>query len=1114
MTWTVGFRLPSLPMLSDEESNAESELLEALMKKLCCELNETVLAAWARILHEAGETGQVEDRQMVICISLDGVQVYSDPSSPTLRLLLSKDTHKGRGTYVQAMSLEEFYGTVSDPVQSKDYALQHMKKFARYLQDQGGVLQFVDYSIIQECGLQRALLCQLIRDRFRPLELEGPDPYPVDSNEAYLIWCIHQQTYRHGVWPHSLDERLTWKTSIDACMQAGKDGKVALMAWTQGASGHDWEVPEALDRALGQPRASDAGERVHPAMRGHFFVTVFDSTEECNEWRREHRPSNIHEVKVEPPSARTMPAEQRPDSSPGPRVQHASEEVDEPTISEAVDSATATVTATGTATVTATTTTTATDGADGDDQRSVVRDEPSDKAAIEAKVGARPKLKFKRPKPRSPLRGGEAAASDTDAPLLIPGNWVQCAMKAARGPPSDHASDSEGGETESEAGRMPALCTAPTPPDSEDELPTRQSPKGVMFSEDELKSALVTLCTSNMAEIGDRSGFEKLDRHFFASQTLFTVRCGDGTQDSCPVVLLPDFDPLHDYNADGVPILGRKSLTKMVGARTDELKKGGPADKLKLRRQEALKRLCGAAHCALGPHDRNSTECAIQKTCQAVVDWGSYLEQRLIAAMEVMINVKNASESGVDPHVFYCKTVEVTSIILTKHVRRTPPQQEGAFHELLGRYKQVVEPTGEVDAVVGKLDKFNAHVLTAAHSSVASFVAVKRCADGQGWVFHKPEANELDELAAVSRLLTSLGKVRNGGTGATDTPPPPPPLPPPPPALASKARGDGAGTSRRGRAVDKAGADSEACGRLRAKLAARKGIFSQTYDEDGNKYTTRKLTKEEAQAYQSKIDSGELDEQEALKLVYERAEIRAMLENPKTSKQEAAAAGNRMLQLDKRLDILDLMNSGTATATPPSPPSPQSPQSPQSLPSPGKGEGKEPADARVHQESAVGEPESAIDEFLSLSKKDKKAVIHLAHQDEKRERERKKREQRKMKKAVQQAKHVLAARKDEEKVKIGKEQEKREAARRAFEEKQRKRAAEAAALAAKEAERERLFADLRRDANGNFLPTEQFTNKLLLAEGESCKDQLIDCTCQARVGPFGFAFLFPCSLGR
>ena len=383
MTWTVGFRLPSLPTLSDEEANAESELLEALMKKLCCEFDETVRSACERICDEAVKTGRVEDRQVVICTSLDGVELYDDPSSPTLRALLSKDTHKGRGTYVQVMSLEEFHGTVVEPVRSQD-SFQHMKKFARYIQDQGGMLQFVDYSIIQECGLQRALLCQLIRDRFRPLVLEGPDPYPVDSNEAYLIWCIHQQTYRHGVWPHTTEERLTWKACIDDCMQAGKDGKVALMAWTQGASGHDWEVPEALDRALGQPRASDAGERVHAAMYGHFFVTVFASADECNEWRRDNRPSNLHEVKVDPPSARALPTQQRPESPPGPRVERALEEVDEPTIPEAVDP------------------TTTTDGADGDDHRSVVRDEASGQAANEDKVGARPKFKFKRPAARGP----------------------------------------------------------------------------------------------------------------------------------------------------------------------------------------------------------------------------------------------------------------------------------------------------------------------------------------------------------------------------------------------------------------------------------------------------------------------------------------------------------------------------------------------------------------------------------------------------------------------------------------------------------------------------------------------------------------------------------------
>ena len=171
-------------------------------------------------------------------------------------------------------------------------------------------------------------------------------------------------------------------------------------------------------------------------------------------------------------------------------------------------------------------------------------------------------------------------------------------MKATRGPPSDHASDSEGDETEAEAGRMPALCTAPTPPDSEDELPTCQAPKGPTFSEEELKSALVTLCTSNMAQIGDLLHIGQCAHHFFASESLFTVRYGDGTRDDCPVVLMPDYDPLHDYETDRMPILNRKSLTKMVGARTDELKKGGPADKFKLRRQEALKRLCAAAHCA------------------------------------------------------------------------------------------------------------------------------------------------------------------------------------------------------------------------------------------------------------------------------------------------------------------------------------------------------------------------------------------------------------------------------------------------------------------------------------------------------------------------------------
>ena len=273
--------------------------------------------------------------------------------------------------------------------------------------------------------------------------------------------------------------------------------------------------------------------------------------------------------------------------------------------------------------------------------------------------------------------------------------------------------------------------------------------------------------------------------------------------------------------------------------------------------------------------------------------------------------------------------------------------------------------------------------------------------------------------------------------------------------------------------------------------------------------------------------------------MYERAEMRAILENAKTSTQDAAAAGTRMLQLDKRLDIgecsattdaaLEVIRRCTtdpnavqevlkmavagnvdicvaqpgslaaeavlavaAAATETPPPSPQSP------PSPGKGEGEEPTDARVHQVSAVGEPASAIDEFLSLSKRDKKVVMHHAHQDEKRERERKKREQRKVKRALQQANHVLASKKDEEKNKVGKEQEKREAARRAFEEKQRKRAAEAAALAAKEAERERLFADLRRDANGNFLPTEQFTNKLLPTEGGSCEDKLFAQTVLAR----------------
>jgi hypothetical protein len=289
---------------------------------------------------------------------------------------------------------------------------------------------------------------------------------------------------------------------------------------------------------------------------------------------------------------------------------------------------------------------------------------------------------------------------------------------------------SESNPTEAEAGRMPAVCTAPTPPDSEDELPSCQALKEPTFSEDELKSALVTLCISQIGDLGQCA------QHLFASESLFTLRYGDGTQDNCPVVLLPDYDPLHDYESDSMPILNRKSLTKMVGARTDELKKGGPAEKLNLRRQEALKRLCGAAHCALGPHDRNSTEGAIQRTCQAAVDWASYLEQRLLAVVEVMNSVKHAE--FLNPHLLYCKTVEAVSIILDKYVRRGPPPQEDAFYELVGTYKKVPEPTCKVDVVAGKLNTFNARVLTAARSSVASFVAVKRCADGEGWLFHKP----------------------------------------------------------------------------------------------------------------------------------------------------------------------------------------------------------------------------------------------------------------------------------------------------------------------------------------------------------------------------------------
>ena len=123
-----------------------------------------------------------------------------------------------------------------------------------------------------------------------------------------------------------------------------------------------------------------------------------------------------------------------------------------------------------------------------------------------------------------------------------------------------------------------------------------------------------------------------------------------------------------------------------------------------------------------------------------------------------------------------------------------------------------------------------------------------------------------------------------------------------------------------------------------------------------------------------------------------------------------------------------------------------------------------------------GEPPMSKKAF----KKELRTKADAEREREKQQKAKDKQKKRDAKKALQAGRDVVA----QSKAEANKDAEKRAAAARAWLEKVRKSEEEEARVAAAEAEREKTFADLNRDANGNFLPAEQFTATLLELETE------------------------------